>query len=88
MKAMSPSMIARLQTAWDFAASERRKGASAEAVIASLACLHHATVSQREGGHRLRWAGVVATCAWSSTDGLLAASMRNASHRLVMENYR
>lgn len=84
---MTPVKRQKLEAAWAWTTTQLQAGATPIDVITGLQEHHGATYTLRPCTNTLRCAGVTATCTWSKDQGLLAAWCKNASLKLIMENY-
>lgn len=84
---MTPAKRQKLEAAWDWATAQLQVGTAPIDVITGLQEHHGATYTVRACTNTLRCAGVTATCTWSKDQGLLTAWRKNASQKLIMENY-
>lgn len=82
---MRTGKLGRLQEAADRVASLTRDDVTPAEIIARLVEQHGAIYRQGDP-HRLRCAGVTATCTWSKDMGLLEAWRKNATIRIMKEN--
>lgn len=80
---ISPTKIAKLQAANDYAGEQLRLGTAAGDIIAGLVRDHGARFEDRQDPYRLRCAGVAASCTWSKSDGLLGNWQKTATSRLM-----